>query len=496
MDALAAGAGNAIALIGFIIFIVCGLTGGFLYGFIFRSTNLLIIFLLAVATELVSLLFSLNLFSGGIILWAMVTGWIMIGVYLGTEIGIFSRYLVIKIAKLLNPSAFPPEESQKELSLHAYKLVRNNPVGWVIFIFIIASLTAVSNVNVRKKTTLLNSASPTPAPRSVQTLPTEAQAQQGETQWLRAYADKTYEYFIQYPSHYYLFTENVQKKIESGLDGYLCLNNKKSQQYCAIEIYIYKNNQFLSLEDWVKKNEIPLNSYSGPLSAVASDWNGMESMTSRNETEQVYYVARKGYVYRLHSSIDQEDVLALNSFRFFNTNQADWKIFTDRTDILTLKYPPYLFESKSIGQQSTRTSIGEISSSSPYNLGTDREDEILIELFIVSRPKTETLDEYIEKNILTYHKEDTAGTGLPQPTIKIIPEVTTTFSIDGKKAIAYEGLAYMSVPHIEIFIPLNDDSFIQAIAYEGTAAQEVRNIQQYKINRDLIYSIVSSIRFK
>lgn len=175
-----------------------------------------------------------------------------------------------------------------------------------------------------------------------------------------------------------------------------------------------------------------------------------------------------------------------------------WNMYKDKNNVFTLKYPPFLYETRDTyyAPDSGIKDAGALSSVIPYNVGPNKEDDLVIEMSIRPKPPRQTLDGYIETNILTRAQEDTNMDGTVGPPIKIIPDKRKTIPLaDGKTAVWLEGIGFMAVSHTEVLIPYRDSEIIYITIWDGTSGKEHKNFIQYEKNMKLAEQIISTFKF-
>lgn len=150
--------------------------------------------------------------------------------------------------------------------------------------------------------------SPTPIPTDETANPDSIGAN-----W-KTYINTAFNYQIKYPNGYTISDQAEQTKKQTLSDSKICFIK---EDHCSVTIASYRNTSNLSLEEWVNKNEVPLQSYGGIIKATTKkNLNGYEAFYASNETEAAYYLKHDSYIYRVDSSINQDDVSILSTFKF------------------------------------------------------------------------------------------------------------------------------------------------------------------------------------
>lgn len=177
----------------------------------------------------------------------------------------------------------------------------------------------------------------------------------------------------------------------------------------------------------------------------------------------------------------------------------NWKTYTDPNSIFTLRYPPHFYETKSIDRDPIIyrgwKSAGALTSVTPYNNGLGKEDDISIEMYIRPKRLGESLEQFVERAILTFYREQTDISMPTSPPSKIAPEARKGITMDGRQAIWLEGSFDPGVEHIYVFVPYKESALIFMEIFDGTAGRENRNIIQYEKNKALVEQILSTFNF-
>ena len=150
----------------------------------------------------------------------------------------------------------------------------------------------------------------TPSPSNTSPAPTGT----AETANWKTYTNTAFGYSIKFPDTYAVSSQSDKEKSQLG-DASRCIVTKIDGK-CSVLINSFKNTAKLSLEEWVKKYEIPLSTYSGNAKISKSNLNGYNALSARNETQVVYYLENNSNIFYIESSINQEDLSILDTFKF------------------------------------------------------------------------------------------------------------------------------------------------------------------------------------
>lgn len=177
--------------------------------------------------------------------------------------------------------------------------------------------------------------------------------------------------------------------------------------------------------------------------------------------------------------------------------QSRWKTYKDRQNIFTVRHPSSFYQTPEVlyGGQGAEQPLGVLSTVTPYNNGLDLSSDMRLEFGLLSLPQDMSLEQYIQSRVLTIPREDTEGDGKVDPPVVITPSKREVIHPDGTDTIWLEGLAYMSVPHAEVFIPYRENKIIHVRIYDGTGPQEHRDQESYTRNMRLAGQIIATFQF-
>jgi len=133
----------------------------------------------------------------------------------------------------------------------------------------------------------------------------------------KTFKNLAFNYQIEYPDSYVGADQfsQTESQLKSGSKVCFVIDSR-----CSVSVDVYNNPTNLSLESWVDKNQIPLQSYGGIIKATTKEvLNGFDALYARNETEIVYYLKYKSFIYRVHGSVNQKHGQVISTFKIIDT---------------------------------------------------------------------------------------------------------------------------------------------------------------------------------
>lgn len=186
-----------------------------------------------------------------------------------------------------------------------------------VLIFLLIGILIIAGIGVVYYLSRSTSPKPSATPTVVSQTPqptASSPATPDETADWKIYTNTTFGYSIRFPDTYEVSSQSDKEKSQLG-DTSRCIVTKIDGQ-CSILINSFKNTENFSLENWVKKYQIPLTTYGGNAEVTKSNLNGYNALSARNETQVVYYLENNSNIFYIESSINQESLSILDTFKF------------------------------------------------------------------------------------------------------------------------------------------------------------------------------------
>jgi hypothetical protein len=169
---------------------------------------------------------------------------------------------------------------------------------------------------------------------------------------------------------------------------------------------------------------------------------------------------------------------------------ATWVTYVDLTKTFIIQHPPKFYETKEVPFPSAGATVkgwqdAGILSTESNTWGMSNPDDMVIQMSIVAKKPNEPLETSIDNAINENSGEFAPG--------HVIPDVKRKIIVDGRDGLWYEGSLGPAVPHIDVFIPKDENTMVIFAVYTGQP--QLGPDKLYSAHKALLEQMLSTLQF-